>query len=280
MPALSQLTLYPVKSCAGMSLRQAVLTTAGLTSGGVADREWMAVDAAGNFLTQRECPAMATIVPHLSPGILTLRAPCMPELCLALAQTPGPVMAVHLWEETVTAIDCGDAAAAWFSAALRVACRLVRYPLHGRRIASTRWTDGILAPTRFADGFPVLVIGQASLDDLNQKLQAQGRLRLPMNRFRPNIVIDGIAPFEEDHAASICIGDAILKPVKPCPRCPIPSVDQDTGIVGPDPLDILQSYRANRLLDGAITFGMNAIVLGGDGTFLRVGQECDITLAF
>ena len=263
-----------------MSLREAVLTTAGLTSGGVADREWMAVDTAGNFLTQRECPTMATIVPCLSLEILTLRAPGMPDLRLALAPTLGPAMAVHLWEETVPAIDCGEAAAAWFSAVLRVACRLVRWPPYGRRIAGTRWTDGILAPTRFADGFPVLVIGQASLDDLNQKLQAQGRPRLPMNRFRPNIVIDGIAPFDEDHAASICIGDAVLKPVKPCPRCPIPSVDQDTGIVGPDPLDILQSYRANRLLDGAITFGMNAIVLGGDGTILRVGPECGITLAF
>jgi uncharacterized protein YcbX len=101
-----------------------------------------------------------------------------------------------------------------------------------------------------------------------------------MDRFRPNIVVNGIEAFEEDYAGSIGIGGAILKPVKPCPRCPIPSVDQATGQVGPDPLDILRSYRANPKVDGGITFGMNAILMEGEGRILRVGQEVEVKLAF
>jgi hypothetical protein len=125
----------------------------------------------------------------------------------------------------------------------------------------------------------LLLIAQASLDDLNLKLQAQGRAPLPMNRFRPSLVIDGVAAFEEDFAASIGIGAARIKPVKPCGRCPVPSVDQVTGAVGPDPLDILRTYRVNQRIDGGIAFGMNAIVTAGAGQVLRVGQEVEVELA-
>jgi uncharacterized protein YcbX len=100
-----------------------------------------------------------------------------------------------------------------------------------------------------------------------------------MNRFRPNIVIDGVGAFEEDYAESFDTGSAALKPVKPCPRCPIPSVDQATGMIGPDPLDILQSYRANPKVGGAITFGMNIILVRGEGEILRIGQQVDVALA-
>jgi uncharacterized protein YcbX len=101
-----------------------------------------------------------------------------------------------------------------------------------------------------------------------------------MNRFRPNIVIGGVEAFEEDYAASLTMGAAVLKPVKPCPRCPIPSVDQATGEIGPDPLDILRTYRANPKVDGGITFGMNAILLEGEGQVLRVGQEVQVSIQF
>jgi uncharacterized protein YcbX len=109
------------------------------------------------------------------------------------------------------------------------------------------------------------VAGSASLADLNGKLAAAGREAIPMNRFRPNLVIDGIEAFEEDYAESFQIGDALLKPVKPCPRCPMPSVDQATGEFGPDPLDIMQSYRAKPEVDDAVCFGMNSMVVAGDG---------------
>jgi hypothetical protein len=101
-----------------------------------------------------------------------------------------------------------------------------------------------------------------------------------MNRFRPNIVIDGTDPFEEDFADTLTCGDAVLKPVKPCPRCPIPSVDQATGEVGPDPLDILQTYRVNPKVDGGITFGMNAVLQAGEGCVIKVGQSVELALAF
>jgi uncharacterized protein YcbX len=131
----------------------------------------------------------------------------------------------------------------------------------------------------FSDGYPVLLAGQASLDDLNTKLVASGRDALPMNRFRPNIVVDGIEAFEEDYVGSFSAGDAVLKPVKPCPRCPMPSVDQATGLVGPDPLDILQAYRRKAVVDDAVCFGMNCIVTKGDGSRLFVGQQIDAELA-
>jgi uncharacterized protein len=157
---------------------------------------------------------------------------------------------------------------------------LVRFHAQAARMASTQWTGGVEAPTLFSDGYPMLVISEASLDDLNGKLKAQGRDALPMNRFRPNLVINGIEAFEEDYAESFSVGKAKLKPVKPCARCPVPSIDQATGKSGPDPLDILRSYRANPKVDGGLTFGMNTILLEGEGEVLRVGQEVDISLAF
>lgn len=281
MSTITQLFLYPVKSCAGIALHDATLTAAGLSSAGIFDREWMVVDGDGLFLTQRHYPHMATVKPQHTQHALRLRAPGMADIDLPLARDEdGPTVSVKIWDDIVQATDCGDLAAAWFTTLLGRVSRLVRFHPQARRIASKQWTASMDAPTRFADGFPILVIGEASLADLNDKLRSQGRATLPMNRFRPNIVIDGIGPFEEDYAASINIGRAQLKPVKPCPRCPMPSVDQDSGIVGPDPLDILQSYRANPLLDGAITFGMNAMVMEGDGQMLSVGQACEMNLAF
>ena len=283
MPTLTALTLYPIKSCAGIALREAVLTTAGLTSEHVYDREWMVVDMQGEFMTQREHPKMAQITPRIKADTLELRAPGMLRLEIPLDlpdPDDAPTIDVRVWNDMVNAYDCDDITATWFSQAIGVPCRLVRFHPHAKRVANREWTGGVEAPTLFADGYPMLVISEASLQDLNEKLRAQGRAALPMNRFRPNLVIDGIEAFEEDYAESITIGAAKLKPVKPCPRCPIPSVDQATGVVGPDPLDILQTYRANPKLDGAITFGMNAIVLEGEGQILRVGQEVDVKLAF
>lgn len=283
MPTLTELNLYPIKSCAGISLRTATVTEFGLMSDGVHDREWMVVDLDGNFLTQREHPAMARIVPRIATDALEVHAPGLPALALALdppdLQT-GPTTTVRIWDELLPARDCGDAAAGWFSEAIGTPCRLVRFHPQASHLASRRWTGDRVVQNRFSDGFPLLLISEESLDDLNQKLRAAGRAALPMNRFRPNLVIAGVDPFTEDYAATIEIGEVLLQPVKPCPRCPIPSVDQATGISGPNPLDILQTYRANPKVDGAITFGMNAILLRGDNTVLEVGQEIVVELAF
>jgi len=284
MATLCALTLYPVKSCAGIALDVAVLTRAGLQSGTGADlihdREWMVVDPAGRFVSQREHPRMALIRPALVGSTLQLTAPGLAPLVLPLARAAGSRATVHLWDDDLAAADCGDGAAAWLSAFLGTPCWLVRFDPAVERLSSIQWTAGVAAPNRFSDGYPVLVAGSASLDDLNEKLQAAGRPPLPMNRFRPNVEIDGIGPFEEDYVDTFELPGIVLKPVKPCPRCPIPSVDQTTGLIGPDPLDVLRPYRAKAELDGAICFGINCIVVDGDGLTLRVGQEIDANLAF
>jgi len=283
VPTLSALTLYPIKSCAGIALAQAEVTVHGLASGGVRDREWMVVDPEGNLLTQREYPAMALIVPRIAGDALELSAPGLPVLRLPIdtaSLARAATMDVRAWDDFVQAWDCGSEPAQWFSHAVGTSCRLARFHPMARRLASSKWTGEREVPTLFSDGFPMLVTSEASLADLNHRLAAQGRDALPMNRFRPNLVIDGIEAFEEDYAATIRIGAACLQPVKPCARCPMPSVDQATGRFGPDPLDILQTYRANPLVDGGITFGMNAILIEGEHTLVRVGQDADIEIAF
>jgi uncharacterized protein len=283
MPILTELNLYPIKSCAGISLREAALTSAGLMYEHIYDREWMVVDAKGEFMTQRDFPKMALITPRIKADTLELRAPGMLRLEVPLG-LPDPEDAktvnVRVWEDTVQAYDCDETTATWFSKFLGLPCRLVRFHSDAKRVASGKWTGDVEAPTLFADAFPMLVISEASLADLNDKLKAQGRDVLPMNRFRPNIVISGIGAFEEDFTEAFRIGDARLKPVKPCSRCNMPSVDQSTGVPGPDPLEIMQSYRANPKLDGALTFGMNTILLEGEGQVVRVGQEVAVDLAF
>ncbi|HEX8954940.1 MAG TPA: MOSC N-terminal beta barrel domain-containing protein [Burkholderiaceae bacterium] len=283
MPTLSALTLYPIKSCAGIALTQAEVTAYGLSYGGVRDREWMVVDANGNLLTQRELPGMALIVPRIADDAVDLSAPGLPLLRLPIDTAPlahAATMDARVWDDVVRAWDCGSEAADWFSRALGTTCRLARFHPAARRLASGKWTGEREVPTLFSDGFPMLVVSEASLADLNQRLAARGRAALPMNRFRPNLVIDGIEAFEEDYAAAIRIGKACLQPVKPCARCPMPSIDQETGRFGPDPLDVLQTYRVNPIVDGGITFGMNAILTEGEHSVLRIGQTAEVEIAF
>ena len=281
MAILTHLLLYPIKSCAGIAVRSATVLESGLAALGVHDREWMLVTEDGQFLTQREHPRMALIRPLPDGDQLRVHAPGMDELVLPLAWTDAAAKrTVKIWDDTVDAADCGDAAAAWFSAALATSCRLVRFHRDAVRPTSTKWTNGVPAQTRFSDGYPLLLIGQASLDDLNARLIAAGRHALPMDRFRPNLVVDGIDACEEDFLATLTIGGVEIRPVKPCARCPIPSVDQATGIPGPDPLDILQTYRANPRMEGAVCLGMNCIVTAGAGSELHLGQELETEIAF
>jgi uncharacterized protein YcbX len=281
MATLSQLILYPIKSCAAMPVAQAVATVSGLVAQGVHDREWMLVTEQGQFLTQREFPRMALIVPRVENGALVVAAPAMPPLRLPLALEEGArTRRVQVWDDLVDAIDCGDGAAAWFGAVLGTSCRLVRFKPDAARPTSEKWTGGAPASTRFADAYPLLLIGAAALDDINARMRAAGRAALPMDRFRPNLVVEGTDPFEEDYTASLRAGALVIKPVKPCARCPIPAIDQATGIPGPDPLDILQSWRAKAILDGAVCVGMNCIVTDGAGSVLRVGQALEVSLSF
>jgi len=269
---IAQLWVYPVKSCAGISLTEAELTDTGL----LYDRAWMVVDADGEFVTQRELPRMALIQTAFKMGQLVLRAPGMLALHLALDAADGPLK-VRVWDDEVQAYDMGDLAAQWFSDFLGRPLRLARFDPEVRRVSSLKWTGGREAVTQFADGFSLLVTSTASLDELNTRLGAAGHAPVEMLRFRPNIVLAGVEAHDEDRVGAMRIGtgngaSALIEPVKPCGRCPIPNIDPATAVSSPEVNDTLQVYRQDPRLGGAITFGMNAIVLEGDGQVLRVGQ--------
>ncbi len=275
--SISRLYVYPVKSCGGVQVKEVLLTETGLEF----DRAWMVVDASGRFLTQRELPRMALVKPQLRHYEMVLRAPGMLALHIALDQVEAPVR-VQLWKDEVAAYDMGPIAAQWFTDFLGITARLVRFDPEQKRICSLHWTGGIEALNQFSDGYPVLVISEASLEHFNEKLIAKGHAAVGMERFRPNIVLgspaDGpeLAPHDEDRLDLLQIatgqGCVLLKPVKPCPRCPIPNIEPATGVSSPEVGDMLQSYRQDPRLNGAVTFGMNVIVLQGVDHLLKVGQ--------
>jgi uncharacterized protein YcbX len=278
--SIEQLWVYPVKSCAGVALTEAELTDTGL----LYDRAWMVVDSSGEFVSQRELPRMALIQPSFKLGQLMLRAPGMLSLHLALDAAEAP-MKVRVWDDTVMAYDMGDVAAQWFSDFLGPDApadlkrlRLARFDPEVKRACDARWTGGRAANTQFADGFGLLVTSTASLAELNERLAKAGEAPVTMQRFRPNIVLGGIEAHDEDRLGAMTISTgadaaAVIEPVKPCARCPIPNIDPVTAVSTPAVSDALQSYRQDLRLKGAITFGMNAIVLQGDGQVLRVGQR-------
>lgn len=277
--AIARLFVYPVKSCAGVEVGEALLTETGLDL----DRAWMVVDTAREFITQRSHPRMALVRPQIRTGEVVLRAPGMLPLHLGLDVVEMPV-SVGIWGEMVPAWDMGPVAAQWFSDFLGLACRLVRFDPTHRRLSSMRWTGGVEAPNQFSDGFPVLVCSEASIEDVNARLAARGHAPVGVERFRPNVVIAGVQPHDEDRLdiIRIGVGDTLvhLEPVKPCARCTIPDVNPDTGEAGSAVAETLRSYRQDRRLDGAITFGMNAIVRQGAGSILRVGQPFTADLRF
>ena len=264
---IERLFVYPVKSCAGIEVREAVLTETGFDL----DRAWMVVDAQGEFVTQRELPRMALVKPQLKLTEVVLRAPGMLALHLAIDTVEEPAR-VRLWDAEVAAYDMGDIAAQWFTDFLGQKLRLVRFDPEHRRLSNMKWTGGVEALNQFNDGYPLLVASTASLDVLNGKLPAP----VGIERFRPNIVLSGIDAHDEDRFESMRIatpdGEVQLRPVKPCARCPIPNVDPATAETSPIVTDTLQGYRRNDALGGAPSFGMNAIVLEGFDRTLRVGD--------
>lgn len=277
---ISRLFVYPVKSCAGIEVQEALLTETGLDL----DRAWMVVDDKGVFVTQRALPRMALICPQLKTHELVLRAPGMLALHVAIDAVEAPAT-VTVWRDTVPAWDMGAVAAQWFTDFLGQPCRLVRFDPEHRRLSSLDWTGGVEAPNQFSDGFPVLVASEASMDDLNARLAAQGHASVGVERFRPNVVLAGVEAHDEDRVDLVRIDtgtadEARLQLVKPCARCPIPNIDPATAETHPAVGDTLRQYRQDRRLGGAITFGMNAIVRHGAGQMLRVGQRVAADLRF
>ena len=184
---------------------------------------------------------------------------------------------MKVWSDDVAAYDMGATAAQWFSDFLGAKLRLVRFDPEHKRLSSKTWTGDIDAQNQFSDGFAVLVTSVESLDGLNERLIAAGHDAVGVERFRPNIVLAGLSAHDEDRLDLLEIatpqGLARLKLVKPCPRCPIPNIDPATAISSPQVSDTLQTYRQNPKMKGAITFGMNAIVIDGIDFLLRTGQR-------
>ena len=267
---IARLFIYPIKSCGGVEVTQAVLTEAGLDL----DRAWMVVDERGEFVSQRELPRMALVRPQLKHYEVVLRAPGMLALHLNIEGVEAPVR-VRVWDDEVAAFDMGDVAAQWFSDFLGARLRLVRFDPDHLRLSDMKWTQGAQAPNQFSDGFPLLVASEASLDELNRRLAAAGHAPVGMERFRPNIVLAGIDAHDEDRLDVMRIAadeEVQLRPAKPCPRCPIPNIDPATAQSTPEVSDTLRAYRTNEIVGGAVTFGMNLIVQKGAEQILRVGQ--------
>lgn len=287
MATISQLNVYPIKSCAGIALDAVQLLPHGLEY----DRQWMLVDPEGRFVTQRVLPRLALVRPAIVENELVVHAPGREALRTPLdahSLAGARQVDVTVWNSCLTALDTGDDTAHWFSKFAGVPLRLVRFDPAAERLANRKWTGELAVPLRFADGYPLLVIGQEALDGLNARLAAKGVEAIPMNRFRPNLVIAGLDAHEEDYVESLSIataGGAIeLRLVKPCTRCPVPNIDQLTGAPDPrwpnEPSDTLSLYRADARLDGAITFGQNAVVVDGAGSTLAVGASVEAELRF
>ena len=281
---LHSLHVYPIKSCAGITLDEALLIETGLEF----DRAWMVVDPQGRFVTQRELPRMALIQPTLKHLEVVLRAPGMLALHLAFDRVEEPVR-VRVWKDDVAAYDMGDIAAQWFSDFLSEpgkpqALRLVRFDPEQKRLSNLQWTGGVEAENQFSDGYPLLVASEGSLAELNRRLLAAGHEAVGVERFRPNIVLAGIESHDEDRVDALHVttneGEAELKPVKPCTRCPVPDIDPATAVSSPEVGDMLRTYRADARVDGRITFGMNCIVLQGVEHMLKVGQAVGANYRF
>jgi uncharacterized protein YcbX len=276
---LASLHIHPVKSCAGLRVPHWTVADTGFRF----DRQWMVVDADGRLFTQRQDPRMALIRPTLAGDALLLDAPGMPTLHLPF-EAPGPARRVQVWSDDVSGIDQGDAASQWLADVLQAKLRLVRFDTSQPRTVDPRWTGEHRAHTMFADGYPFLVASTAGIEELNRRLAERGLPAVGVERFRPNLVIDGLDPHGEDFLDELRFdtpqGPVVVKLVKPCVRCTIPSVDPATGVQGHEPGDTLSSYRADARMNGGITFGMNAILLEGTGLTLAEGMEGEATIAF
>ncbi|HVG04337.1 MAG TPA: MOSC N-terminal beta barrel domain-containing protein [Burkholderiaceae bacterium] len=272
------LWLYPIKGCRGLRVPVAKLAQTGLEVDGIGDREWVVVDNRGEFLSQRELPQMAQIETRLTGVSLRLKAPGMLQLDVPF-ESEGEVLPVHIWNDKVAAVTQGEIADAWFSQFLGQRCRLLRFDPDAKRISNHKYTGALTAPYKFADAFAVLVCSTASLADLNARLAAKGHSPIAIERFRANIVLDGVEAFEEDYVDYMIIGDAKLQVVKPCVRCTVPNVDPATGDAGFEPGDTLAHYR-NDARAGGITFGVNAVVESGAGAQLSAGDALEVSLRF
>lgn len=258
---ITGLFVYPVKSARGIARARVLLTPTGLEW----DRQWMIVNAGGVFLTQRSHPQLARIVPEVTPDALVLNAPGLPALSVPL-DAGGARTAVRVWDDACVGIDQGSEAREWLSSAVGEDVRLMRVAPGMGRVANPKFAGAAPAPIGFPDGYPLLVCNQASLENLNERLPE----RVPMERFRPNIVLRGFPAWAEDSIDTLSFGPVTLRLVKPCTRCTIPSIDQQSGEPSTDPAPALKQFRFSKALRG-VMFGENAVIVSGSGEAIACG---------
>jgi uncharacterized protein len=270
---VSGLYIYPIKSCRGVEVPNWPVTRCGFMH----DREFLVVDGEWNFLTQRTHPKLALIQPFPEPELLRVRAPNLPEISLPWLGSPEdhpiePKRSVTIWRDRVTADDLGEEIAEWLSAHLGCKARLVRMGNQYRRLVQKEKVPAVhqqalgMPEVSFTDAYPFLIISEASLADLNRRLAKP----IPMNRFRPNIVIGGVLnSYAEDQWQRIEIGSLRFRHGSPCVRCVVTTTDQITLERGKEPLKTLATYRRND--DGGVNFGMNFFCESSTGT-IQVGD--------
>ena len=260
---IASLIYYPIKACRGFEVDSAQVERMGLQH----DRRMMVVTPEGGFLTQREFPRLALVTPGLNDATLELSAPNYDSIQLSI-QTTGIPIPVDIWKsQGIQAIDQGEEAADWFSGWLGSPVRLVHIADGYQRRVNESYAVNEDDHTGFADGYPILLTSEAGLQDLNSRLETP----VPMNRFRPNIVVRGCEPFAEDSWNRIRAGDVEMAVVKPCARCVVTTLDKETLVRSKEPLKTLGKYRKHEL--GAI-FGQNVIPLN-DGC-LRLGMQVEV----
>lgn len=260
MFSLSEIYIYPVKSLGGISLETSFVESRGLRY----DRRWLLVDETGKFITQRTHPEMALIKVELREQVLEFKHRNGDEFFVINKESfSNEKIEVKIWNDTITANIVNKKADEWFSEMLNMKCRFIYMPDNVMRPVEKNFSQG-KEIVSFADAFPFLIIGQSSLDDLNSRLKE----KLPMNRFRPNLVFKGGKPFDEDKIKSFTIGDITFYPVKPCARCVVTTINQDNSTKSDEPLKTLSSYRT---FNNKVLFGQN-MIHSGKG-IISVGDE-------
>jgi hypothetical protein len=266
---LASLHIYPLKGGRAVDLDHAAVEPWGLAG----DRRWLLVDADCQFMSQRKHPALARVVVTVGPGAgITVSSDGYPTLPVAAPDESAELLKVTVWRSTVLAASAGDAADAWFSGYLGEPARLVYLDDPTRRAVDPEYgQDG--DTVSFADGYPLLLTSTASLDQLNQWLTAAGDQPVPMNRFRPNVVVSGFEPWAEDRWQRIRIGPVWFRVAKPCGRCVVTTTDQATGMRGSQPLKML---AARRRFGKNLVFGQNLIP--DSSGHIRMGDPIELIL--
>jgi len=263
MITVTSLIYYPIKACRGFEVHTVNVERMGLEH----DRRMMVVTPEGRFLTQREHPKLALVTPSISGDKLTLSAPCTDKLTVGIRKS-GPTRPVDIWRsKDVQAVDQGQRAAEWFSDWLGTSVRLVHFAEGYLRHVNEKYAVNPDDHTGFADGYPILLVSEELLADLNVRLETP----VPMNRFRPNMVVKDCEPFAEDQWSHIRVGDVEMAVVKPCARCLVTTIDKETLAKSKEPLKTLASFRRQ---GSGVIFGQNAIPLN-EGR-LRPGMNVEI----